>query len=360
MKHSETLVLHDAFAFKGGGERLVQILCRELEADLAFGYHNKDSFDLEELSGRLIDLESASKLPLWRTLKRFNSFYKNTKFLSEYKNIIYSGQNSPLAISNHPIGKNIYYCFTPPRSIYDLNEIHLASLSPLKRLTQNLYNSLFQPLYERAIHQMDVIVADSKNVQSRISKFMGLESIVIYPPCDTEKFSWIGQGDYYLSTARLMPYKRIDLIIKAFTKLPEKRLVIASTGPDESHLKQLAQGLKNIKFVGDISDQELQQLLGNAIATIYIPKDEDFGMSPVESMAAGKPVIGSGEGGLLETIIHGETGWLSSSNPHHDELIQGIIEINPKQAALMRESCEKRAMSFCTEVFIEKMREVIG
>ena len=83
-------------------------------------------------------------------------------------------------------------------------------------------------------------------------------------------------------------------------------------------------------------------------------------MSPVESMAAGKPVIGSGEGGLLETIIHGETGWLSSSNPHHDELIQGIIKINPKQAALMRESCEKKAMSFCTEVFIEKMREVIG
>jgi len=360
LKHSDTLVLHDAFAFKGGGERLVQILCRELETDLAFGYHNNNSFGLEELSGRLIDLASSSKLPLWRTLKRFNSFYKNTKFLSEYKNIIYSGQNSPLAVSNHPIGKNIYYCFTPPRSIYDLNEVYLASLPPLRRLTQNLYNSFFQPLYERAIHQMDVIVADSKNVQSRISKFMGLKSIVIYPPCDTEKFSWIGQGGYYLSTARLMPYKRIDLIIKAFTKLPEKRLVIASTGPDESHLKQLAQGLKNIKFVGDISDQELQQLLGNAIATIYIPKDEDFGMSPVESMAAGKPVIGSGEGGLLETIIHGETGWLLSSNPHHDELIQGIIEINPKQAALMRESCEKRAMSFCTKVFIEKIREVIG
>ena len=140
---------------------------------------------------------------------------------------------------------------------------------------------------------------------------MKLESIVIYPPCDTEKFSWIGQGNYYLSTARLMPYKRIDLIIKAFTKLPEIRLVIASTGPDESHLKQLAQGLKNIKFVGDISDQELKKLLGNAIATIYIPKDEDFGMSPVESMAAGKPVIGYGEGGLLETIINGEAGWLS-------------------------------------------------
>ena len=167
LKHSDTLVLHDAFSFKGGGERLVHILCRELEADLAFGYQNKDSFDLDELPGRIIDLTSASKLPFWRTLKRFNSFYKNTKFLSEYNNIIYSGQNSPLAISNHPVGKNIYYCFTPPRSIYDLNEVHLASLPPLRRLTQILYNVFFQPLYERAIYKMDIIVADSKNVQNR-------------------------------------------------------------------------------------------------------------------------------------------------------------------------------------------------
>jgi len=359
MKCSSTVILHDAFAFKGGGERLAHILCRELEADLAFGYINKNSFDLNKLSGRLINLKSESNLPFWRTIKRLHVFRKKTKFISAYKNVIYTGQNSLLAAVNHPKGKNIYYCFTPPRSIYDLKKDHLATQSPLMKLSHILYNIAFQPLYENAIRKMDLIVADSKNVQSRIQKFLGLESIVIYPPCDLDKFCWVGQKNYYLSTARLAPYKRVDLIIKAFLKLPKKRLIVSSTGPEESYLKQLAGGSNNIQFTGDLNEQELQQLIGNAIATIYIPKDEDFGISPVESMSAGKPVIGAGEGGLLETIIHGKTGWLTPPNPSLKELIQAIKEINPKQALSMRKTCEKQAMIFCTKNFIKNMREII-
>ena len=263
MKHSDTIILHDAFAFKGGGERLIHILCRELEADLAFGYRNEETFALQELPGRLINLESESGLPVWRTLKRFHSFYQKTKFLSMYENVIYSGQNSPLAVSNHTKGKNIYYCFTPPRSIYDLKETHLAYQPPLIQLVHRLYNAFFQPLYENAIRKMDVVVADSKNVQNRIQKFLGLESIIIHPPCDINNFSWMGQGDYYLSTSRLTRYKRVDVIIKAFTELPEKRLIVASSGPQERELKELAEGVDNIKFTGNISDQELKKLIGN-------------------------------------------------------------------------------------------------
>ena len=357
MKHSDTVILHDAFAFKGGGERLVYLLCRDLEADLAFGYRNKKTFNLDELSNNLINLESESKLPAWRTIKRLHTFRNKTKFLYRYKNVIYTGQNSSLAVSNHSEGKNIYYCFTPPRSMYDLKESHLASQTPLERLRHVLYNTFYQPLYENAIRKMDVILADSKNVQNRIQKFLGLESTVLYPPCDVDKFNWMGQDDYYLSTARLTSYKRVDIIIQAFIKLPQKRLVIASTGPDEKRLKQLAEGFDNIQFTGDINDNELKNLIGNAIATIYIPIDEDFGISPVESMAAGKPVIGSGEGGLLETVIHGETGWLSSPNISVEELVQMLDAANPKLARSMRFSCEKQATGFRTELFINKIKD---
>ena len=357
MKHPDTVILHDAFAFKGGGERLVYLLCRDLEADLAFGYRNKKTFNLDELSNNLINLESESKLPAWRTIKRLHTFRNKTKFLYRYKNVIYTGQNSSLAVSNHSEGKNIYYCFTPPRSMYDLKESHLASQTPLERLRHVLYNAFYQPLYENAIRKMDVILADSKNVQNRIQKFLGLESTVLYPPCDVDKFNWMGQEDYYLSTARLTSYKRVDIIIQAFIKLPQKRLVIASTGPDEKRLKQLAEGFDNIQFTGDINDNELKNLIGNAIATIYIPIDEDFGMSPVESMAAGKPVIGSGEGGLLETVIHGETGWLSSPNISVEELVQMLDAANPKLARSMRFSCEKQATGFRTELFINKIKD---
>ena len=244
--------------------------------------------------------------------------------------------------------------------MYDLKESHLASKTTLERLCHVLYNGFYQRLYENAIRKMDIILADSKNVQNRIHKFLGLESTVVYPPCDVDRFCWISQGDYYLSTARLTPYKRVDTIIQSFTKLPQKRLVITSTGPDEKRLKQLAEGFDNIQFTGDLNDKELKNLIGNAIATIYVPIDEDFGMSPVESMAAGKPVIGSGEGGLLETVVHGHTGWLLSPNPSVEELTQILNTVNPKLARSMRTDCENRAKIFCTENFIEKMREIIG
>ena len=357
MKNSDTVILHDAFAFKGGGERLVNMVCRDLKADLVFGYRNKSAFNLDDLPNKLINLDSESNLPVWRTVKRFHAFLNKTKFLNDYKNVIYTGHNSPLAVSNHSKGKNIYYCLTPPRSIYDLKESHLASQTPLGRLRHELYNAFHKPLYENAIRKMDLILADSKNVQNRIQKFLGLESTVLYPPCDVDKFNWMGQEDYYLSTARLTSYKRVDIIIQAFIKLPQKRLIIPSTGPDEKKLKQLAEGFANIQFTGDINDNELKNLIGNSIATIYIPKDEDFGISPVESMAAGKPVIGSGEGGLLETVIHGETGWLSSPNISVEELVQMLDAANPKLTRSMRFSCEKQATGFRTELFINKIKD---
>ena len=357
MKYSDTVILHDEFAFKGGGERLVHLLCRDLKADLVFGYRNKSAFNLDDLPSKLINLDSESNLPVWRTIKRFHTFRNKTKFLKKYKNVIYTGQNSSLAVSNHSKGKNIYYCFTPPRSIYDLKESHLASQTPLGRLRHELYNAFHKPLYENAIRKMDLILADSKNVQNRIQKFLGLESTVLYPPCDVDKFNWMGQEGYYISTARLTSYKRVDIIIQAFIKLPQKRLIITSTGPDEKKLKQLAEGFANIQFTGDINDNELKNLIGNSIATIYIPKDEDFGISPVESMAAGKPVIGSGEGGLLETVIHGETGWLSSPNISVEELVQMLDAANPKLARSMRFSCEKQATGFRTELFINKIKD---
>ncbi len=359
MKYSDTITLHDAFAFKGGGERLIYTLCQELKTDLAFGHQTADSFDLTRLPGHCINLEAESNLPLWRTLKRFFTFRQKTRILQKYENVIYSGQNSPLAVVNHPKGRNIYYCHTLPRSIYDLKDTHLASQPPLRKLAHHLYNAFFQPIYEKAVRKMDVIVANSKNVQSRIQKFLKLESIVIHPPCDTEKFRWAGQADYYLSNARLLSYKRVDVIVKAFSFLSDKKLIVTSTGPEEKRLRGLAEGHKNIHFTGNVDDSELQKLIGNAIATIYIPKDEDFGMSPVESMAAGKPVIGVAEGGLLETITDEKTGLLISSTPQVEEVIDAIKKLDLKKALSMRRACETQAKIFRKKIFIQKMLETI-
>ena len=154
--------------------------------------------------------------------------------------------------------------------------------------------------------------------------------------------------------------KRVDLIVKAFKALPNQRLIVTSGGPALESLKALARNANNIEFTGWVSGAKLLDLVGNARATIYIPIDEDFGMSPVESMAAGKPVIGVAEGGLLETVIHGETGHLISEKLCVQSIIEAVEEMNPKHALRMRGQCQQQAQLFRPEVFLNKMREVIG
>ena len=133
---------------------------------------------------------------------------------------------------------------------------------------------------------MDVIIANSKNVQTRIKKYLNLDSIIIHPPVDVDRYNWIDQKDYYLSTARLEPYKRVESIVLAFMQMPEKKLIVASGGSDHRRLEGMAADYPNITFTGWCTDEQLSKLIGETIATLYFPMDEDFGMSPVESMAA--------------------------------------------------------------------------
>ena len=359
MNRNKALVLHDSFVFKGGGERLVHTLCQGLNLDLAFGAQSGQSYDLDKLTGKCIDLKIPSKLWGWRTVERYYWFRMKTRFLKNYETVIYSGQDAPLAVSNHRGGKNIYYCHTPPRSLYDLKEYRLSSLSPAQALNHRIFNLFFQPLYESALRKMDIIVANSVNIQKRIQTFLSRYSIVIHPPCDTEKFHWLKQEDYYLSFARLDPLKRIDIIVKAFIQMPDKRIIVASAGPELEKLKQLADGKKNITFAGPVDDSQLKDLVGNAIATLYIPREEDFGMSPVESMAAGKPVLGVAEGGLLETIIPGETGILVRANPSPEDIIDAVQNLSPKRALSMRSACEQQAAKFSKDIFLKKMKTLI-
>ncbi len=136
-------------------------------------------------------------------------------------------------------------------------------------------------------------------------------------------------------------------------------MVVVSDGPEFAMIKKKAQGMQNITIKGRVNDDELADLIGNCIGTIYIPRDEDFGMSPVESMAAGKPVIGVAEGGLLESVVDGETGLLMPGDPTVDDIIHAVAHLTQKKALGMREKCESRAQLFREEVFVEKMKKIL-
>ena len=175
---------------------------------------------------------------------------------------------------------------------------------------------------------------------------------------DTAAFPNLGQEPFYLSTARVDVLKRVDVVVRAFCDLPDKRLVVVSGGSELARVRELAAGRANIEIRGWTEEAELRRLVGSAIATIYIPRDEDFGISPVESMAAGKPVIGVREGGLTETVVHGETGILLPPDPQPADLARAVTELGPGEALGMRAACQRRAGVFDTAVFIRNMQAV--
>ncbi|ADE16682.1 glycosyl transferase group 1 [Nitrosococcus halophilus Nc 4] len=361
MPRAKGIILYDFLQVPGGAERVTLLLARAFpEFDLCVGARNHGVIPDGEMVGlKCIELGSIARSPAWRALKTMRLFRSRTAFLSRYEVVLYSGVYAPVAVHHHK-GRNILYCHTSPlRFAYDLKDYYLGQCPWWQKPAFQALIAYSKLRYEAAIAQMDLVIANSECVARKYRHYLGQETIVIYPPCEIERFRWQGQGNYYLSLARLEPHKRVDIIIQAFLQMPDKRLVVVSEGSDLPRLRHMAEGARNIHFVGWPGQDQLSALLGNAIATLYIPKDEDFGMSPVESMAAGKPVIGVAEGGLLETIIDGETGLLMPPNPTPMEIISAVQTLTPKRALEMREACERQARRFNKEIFLEKMGAVL-
>lgn len=347
--------------YKGGGERLVITLAKAIGADVATAFIAKDAFNPRDYGIKTRELVKEgffSNLPGVRHLKVQFSFLFKTGFLKDYDIIIYSG-DCVSAVYRARGKKNIAYIHTPPRHLYDNYDLRLKQYSFLKRQIFKIFVFFNRIRFEKSIKKMDELVVNSETVQERVKKYLNLNVTVVYPPCDTNRFKWLGQKDYYFSWARLYDVKRVDKIVEAFTLMPDKKLVVASGGPELKKIKKIAKGYDNIKILDWITDEELLELLGNCIATVYIPIQEDFGMSPVESMSAGKPVIGVNEGGLRETVMDGKTGYLIRPDFTVNDIAAAVKKMTREKSLAIRADCEARAKKFSEEKFVGEMRRVI-
>lgn len=352
---------HDYFEFQGGGENLIQQLSQHLNAPIATGFINP------KLNLDYVNTDTINSLNAYRGFRPFQilslinrwEHYQN----NQASHLIYSGMYSLCASKQHQEQKNILYCNTPPRFVYDQKNYYLSQLPAWQRPALNLLAQYVKNKYESALPHLDAIIANSKHIQKRIKDYLQLESKVIYPPCDTQRFQYQASENFFLSTARLDSLKRIDIIIEAFKKMPSKRLIVASNGPELSSLQQLASNAPNITFTGWLSNTQLNDLINRCLATIYIPSQEDYGISPVESMAAGKPVIGVSEGGLAETIVDGVSGYLINTQElSRNEFIEALCDkviILETQAINMRKDCEQRARLFNQQRFFENMQQLL-
>ncbi len=363
-KKNKIIILHDTFLYKWGGERLILMMAKALDADIASGFFSAGSFDLrkEGFKGKIIQVSSEIFKKWFRHIRLKKDFMFKTKFLSDYDTVIFSWDCLWAVRNIKPWTKTIYYCHTPPRYLYDLREEYLKKVPFYLKFAFNFLSSLFRKMYEQDIKKIDLLLTNSINTGKRIKAFLWYESQVLYPPVDLSKFKWVGQWDYYLSYSRLSTAKRIDKIVEAFKFLPNKKLKVVywENDPQKQDIFNIAKWYKNVEFITLPWNVWLTDIVWNCIANICIPIDEDFWMVPIEWMSAWKPCIWVAEWWLKETVIDWKTGVLISEWARVEDLINAIKLITPEKALEMKENCIEQAKNFSLEVFEKSINDILG
>jgi len=230
--------------------------------------------------------------------------------VSNYDVVISSSYLAAKGVITRPDQLHVCYCHTPVRFAWDLQNQYLAErglVAGLKSFLARVVLHYIRNWDVRSAGGVDVFLSNSDYVGRRIRKVYRRSSTTIHPPVDTEVFV-PGPGpkeDFYLTASRLVPYKRVDLIVEAFRRMPDKRLVVIGDGPEFERIKALAG--PNVRLVGHQSHDRLVQYMQLARAFVFAG-EEDFGIVPVEAQACGTPVVAFGRGGVTETVLDGTTG----------------------------------------------------
>ncbi len=245
-----------------------------------------------------------------------------------------------------------YVMLTPRRALYDMYYQTIADLPMIRRLIYVPILTLFRFLDRRFVRKhVTHIAAISHNVRNRIRKTYQKEAYVLYPPIHLENYQNMGYGDYWLSVSRVDKWKRIELQIEAFREMPDKKLKIAGRiYPTFEYLVPSAP--PNVEFLGAVSDHELIHLYGSCRGFLTTAIDEDYGLTPLEAMACGKPVVAAKEGGYLETVIDKHTGVLVSPDPR--SISEAIIQMD-KNPAFFAEASRAQAELFDYKLFKEQI-----
>ncbi len=361
MRNIKTLIIHDRFMFRGGAERLVLDMAQGLDADILTGWwSDEESFSRDEAPGRVFELGKDSKIAGWRYIKFQILFFFKTRFIRDYELVIFSGNNCLAAAFNVP--KNvpkIFYSHTPVRHAYDLRDWYLQKQPWWFRPVLALLIMGSRIVYQLEIRLMDVVVTNSVITKERFKRYLNMDVNVISPPIRTDRFKWIGQKDYYMTVGRVDKFKRIPDIVKAFQRMPDKKLIIPSGGDDFEKVREMAKGYDNIEVLGWVGGKELFELVGNCISTIYIPINEDAGMAQLEGMSAGKPCISVDEGGMKVSVIDGKTGIMIPAKYTIDDIIKAVERMTPSVAMSMKDDCIAMAEKFNYERFIDEIKDTI-
>ncbi len=308
-------LVHEWFETPAGSENCVRSFVNIWNNADIFGV--VDFFDdarrNEYVAGKKITTTFIQKLPFsekhFRTYLPLMPFAIEQLDLSQYDLVLSSSHAVAKGVLTRANQLHICYCHAPMRYAWDLYHQYIKE-SNLDRGLKGLIARYF--LHRLRVWdfttgaRVDRFIANSKYTAARIKKTYLKDAAVIYPPVDTHKFSVQEQKeDFYVTASRLVPYKKVDLVVEAFAGMPDKKLVVLGDGPDMEKVKSKA--AKNIEILGYRPFNEMSDLMSRAKAFVFAA-EEDFGIMVLESMAAGTPVIAFNRGGATETVLDGVNG----------------------------------------------------
>jgi len=362
-------LVHDYLNEFGGAERVLEAFCEIWpDAPIYTAFYREGSPAYK----RFANAKSFSSNKRFKGKKIITSWVQNVPFFasklhsplrflapkiwgsfdfSEFDVVL--GSSSWFVTKGFKKGKKtveICYCHTPPRYLYGYPTA-TSQKHPFVKVYATLVNHFMRVYDFESAQRVDWFVANSLEVQGRIKKFYRRDSKVIYPPVDVEKISKGKRvkGDYFLVVSRLVGAKNVDIAVEVCTNLKLK-LKVVGEGRDRAKLEAMAG--KTVEFLGDVDDVELVKLYAGCRALIFSASMEDFGIVPVEAMAAGKPVIALAEGGVKETVLDQKTGLLVEDlKPGAFVLALNVFMDKEKKGEWDSELIKKHAQKFGKERF---------
>lgn len=358
-------IVHDYISEFGGAERVLKTLTEIYpDAPIYTAFCQKNSPSWQYFKDKEIKVSWVQYIPffskyLHSPLRFLAPLIWNSFDFSKYDLII--GSSSWYITRGFKKKKKgateICYCHTPPRWLYG----YKTSIEWQKYWLVRVYGTIvahFMRIYDyKSAQRVNYFIANSKNVAERIWKFYRRKAKVIYPPVEIPKVLKTKKQNYYLVISRIVGGKGLDLAIKAALKLGfSLKIAGKPAGYYTEHKKLSKLAKKNIEFLGYVSDQKRAELFSDAKGFFALATDEDFGITPVESMLAGTPVIAFRGGGYLESIVDGKTG-VFFDKPTVNSLILAIKKF--EKMKFNSQDCIKQGKKFSKEIFKKEIKEFI-
>lgn len=304
----KTAIIHEWLVNYAGSEKVLEQIIRLFpEADLYALFDFLPDSEKGFILNKNVNTSFIQKLPLAK--RKYRSYLPLMPFaiehfdLSKYDVIISSSHSVAKGIRKSPKQLHICYCHTPMRYIWDLQNQYLKEVGLDRGLRGVIVKAVFNRIRKWDVstsRTVDYFIANSDYIKNRIKRAYERNATVVYPPVDIENFQLSDKKEnYFLAVSRMVPYKKVDLIVEAFSEMGLP-LVVIGDGPDFQKVKKKAK--KNIEFLGYLKGDNLGAYMQKARALIFAA-EEDFGIVPVEAQACGTPVIAFGRGGVTETVI---------------------------------------------------------